>query len=124
MKGAFLVTEALGKAGAVRPYTFRPYHYGPFSREVYHDLDALVAEGLAERLYLPPAAYPSYCISPAGSRRAESLRTRAGSSWSDYVAALREWLDGRSFADLLRVIYRHYPQYATATVLPHLVAQP
>jgi hypothetical protein len=121
MKGAFVICQALSTRGVSPPYEFVPYHYGPFSREVYGDLGSLCSAGLIAAEPEPYASrWPVYAARPAASSYAEQLRERIGPEWSGYVTALRHWLDKQTFSGLLQHMYKRYPYYASATVLPQL----
>lgn len=45
MKGMFLLSKE-GPPELLNLYHFEPYHWGPFDKAVYSDLDELEADGL------------------------------------------------------------------------------
>jgi hypothetical protein len=45
-------------------YTFVPYHYGPFSADIYHDLETLERRGLVDILRSGSGKRLSYAITP------------------------------------------------------------
>lgn len=109
MKGMFLF-----QAEAPRPpeidYTFRPYDYGPFTPEIYRDLEALVEK--------------SYVVeSPAGRSY------RATQQGRDYLSGLlfpaqplealielRVEITDLSFRKLLKRVYSAHPESARRSV--------
>lgn len=120
MKGAFFLSEALEERGLAPPYRFEAYHYGPFSRDVCDELDALVDAGLLCRESRGArAGFPTYRPSAEGRRKAEEMRGALGPGWDRYLTDLREWLDRQSFSSLWRFVQRRHPEYAGATILPH-----
>src|SRR3989442_16044789 len=59
------------KAAEPEKYQFKPYHYGPFSFDIYPDLDRMVHAGLLREE--PPAAglsSPGYALTAAGAEQA------------------------------------------------------
>ena len=115
-KSMFLFAER-SKAPAGEKYEFRPYHYGPFSSDIYRDLDQLVSEG---RLRLEAdsdgSASPGYSLTGPGQRMVEELRARAAGERLELLRSLRDWVTARSFGTLLNDVYRLYPQYAVNSV--------
>jgi hypothetical protein len=115
-KSMFLFAER-SKAPAGEKYEFRPYHYGPFSSEIYRDLDRLVADG-SLRLEAGQAGLgsPRYSLTGSGRRAVEELRPRAVAERLELLASLRDWVTARSFGALLNDVYRLYPRYAVNSV--------
>ena len=147
MKMLFLAVKELGIDALVpHPYRFQPYKLGPFSAEVYDDLDVLVRAKLvtkrtldsdgepviqadmavrravvklnggldrAERL---PALSAHYRLTGLGRRFASALLSVAEERKHNLargLAAVREHYGTMPLADLLRYVYRHYPEYTT-----------
>jgi len=119
MNGAFLLTQALQERGMSSSYAFEPGPYGPFSRQVCSDLDALLAAGLIERQKAGHSVgIPTYHVSSEGRRRAEELRGELKAGWAAYLTDLRGWLDRQTFSTLWRHISKRYPEYTHAAILP------
>jgi hypothetical protein len=114
-KSLFLFAER-SKAPAAEKYEFVPYHYGPFSFDVYPDLDGLVAEGLLRAELEPAATSPRYALTGSGVRAVAELRRSAPPERVDLLRSLRGWVAERSFRTLLNDVYRLYPQYAVNSV--------
>ena len=114
-KSLFLFAER-SKALGSEKYDFVPYHYGPFSFDIYPDLDRLVEQGHL-RLELEAASTsPRYALTGAGARAVEDLRRSAPPGRLVLLRSLREWVTERSFRTLLNDVYRLYPQYAVNSV--------
>ena len=71
-KGMFLLARESEIAPRER-YWFVPYNYGPMSPAIYRDAEALVADGLAERLPVPGYSWTSLAATVRGRERAERL---------------------------------------------------
>jgi hypothetical protein len=108
-KGMFL----LSMRGPARDlYTFQPYDWGPFSSEVYADLDGLTARGYLNRHAVPGKSWSTYEVTSRGYEMARSVATLIGSDAVNWLRSAREYLTTRSFSQLLREIYAEYPRYA------------
>ena len=114
-KALFLLAQEGGIPPGQR-YRFVPYNYGPMSAGVYRDVDALVGEGLLERLPVPGYTWGRVRATERG--RAEAARVAAqADAWAvARLDVIREHVQGLSFADLLEDIYERYPDYAAASV--------
>lgn len=67
-KSMFLFAER-SRAVDSEKYSFTPYHYGPFSFEIYPDLDRLVREGLLRQELVSASPSPRYVLTATGARR-------------------------------------------------------
>jgi uncharacterized protein len=114
-KTLFLFAERSRAPGAEK-YDFVPYHYGPFSFDVYPDLDRLVQQGLLRVELEPAATSPRYTLTGAGDRAVEDLRGAAPPERLELLRSLRDWVNERSFRALLSDVYRLYPEYAVNSV--------
>ena len=93
-------------------YTFEPYDYGPFDKEIYWDVDRLVADGFA---YVQSGRMKVFGATAKGVNRAEELGTKIPEMWT-YVKQLVAWVRSLSFNDLVRAIYAEYPEYRAKSV--------
>jgi hypothetical protein len=108
MKGMFLFVMETGDA----LYRFQPYLYGPFSSEVYRDLDRLIAEGFLRAEPVPGQTWSVYTSTENGRERAGDLFARAPRGLVTRLENIKQYVTGTSFSQLLRDIYRRYPQFA------------
>lgn len=116
MKGMFLATMR-GPDELEELYAFRPYDYGPFTREIYDDLDELAAAGLVAEESVSGRSWRTYRPTELGLERARQIADTAG---PDALAALKdayEFVVTRGFLKLLRDIYAEFPAYAVNTVV-------
>jgi uncharacterized protein YwgA len=114
-KSLFLFAER-SKALGSEKYDFVPYHYGPFSFDIYPDLDRLVEQGLLRLEVADASTSPRYSLTGAGARSVEELRHTAPPERLDLLRSLRDWVTERSFRTLLNDVYRLYPQFAVNSV--------
>jgi len=115
-KGMFLLNE---RGPAPGLYTFRPYNWGPFSSDVYRDLDTLVEAGLVSATPMPGRSWSVYALTAQGRAVARTVASEAGTDAEQWIAQLRRFLTERSFARLLRDVYAAYPGMATRSHFAH-----
>jgi hypothetical protein len=117
MKGMFLLEmlEGLGK----HSYNFEPYDYGPFSVSLYNDLDLLEGKDLIQRVPRPGRNWSYVRVTDEGRSSAESLKKKAKPKQLALISKVQDEVLDKTFADLLRYIYKKYPKYAGRSVFQH-----
>ena len=118
-KALFLVGQEMGDA--VRSlggeyYRFDPYDYGPFSSQIYRDAEQLAAKGLIEIRDQGDQRLRKYIVTAAGSQKASVLREGKPGDVLRYLTSVVAWVQRLSFQDLVRAIYRKYPNYRVNSV--------
>lgn len=113
MKILFMTQQELAPDGL--DFRFGPYLYGPFTSEVYDSIASLAREGLVDTSPVAGRRWGVYKASAKGLSRLRELWARSSRA-QDYLRAIRQWALAQSFADLLRVVYAKYPEFATKTV--------
>ncbi len=93
-------------------YSFVPYHYGPFDKDVYWDAGLLAAKGLA---YVQTGPFKTYGATPEGLKRADELGKSNPRGWA-YLKELVTWVRSLSFDELVRAVYAAYPEYKQNSV--------
>ncbi len=112
MKGMFLFQED-GDAPPEVDYDFQPYDYGPFTREVYEDLEELGRRGLI----LEARDGKSYRATAAGRSRFEDLyELGLDAEAVERLRNLRVELDDLTFRQLLKRVYDAHPESAARSV--------
>lgn len=109
MKYAFLV-QMEGNAARRRLYHFVPYHYGPFAKELYADLQALQDEGLV-RVESDPDEDKTRIVLIDPAKAQEALGELPDDLKED-AATIIETYGHLDHNALLRAVYEKYPSYA------------
>jgi uncharacterized protein YwgA len=105
------------------PYTFEAYDYGPFSTELYDDLDELVAGGYVDREVVRTSdgnEKEIYEVGEEGRRFLRELQaTEDGSDGlpMESLRTLKDEYNEMPLLQLLKIVYDKYPEYATESVL-------
>jgi uncharacterized protein len=96
-------------------YDFIPYNYGPFDAAIYRDLDVLEMGGLTQVFNRYHGGQRRYGITPAGRQKADLVGT-GNDHLTDYLAQVTQWVEGKSFADLIRAVYQQWPEFRANSV--------
>lgn len=119
MKGLFVFAQEIPKTDWVDKtalYSFVPYLYGPCSFEVYRDLDHLAACGYVRKTRREGCTWDLYASTQEGLSLAQEMRPKINLSAHRYMRAVKEFVTGLTFSELLRAIYHHYPAYAVNSI--------
>jgi uncharacterized protein YwgA len=95
-------------------YEFQPYDYGPFDGTVYDDLKALAENGKIERIH--NGRWTNYRLSEAGQVEAEQYFDKLEPDAKSYIMRASEFVRSLSFSDLVRSIYKAYPDMKVNSV--------
>jgi len=113
MKGMFLVKQELHLKNF---YQFKPYLYGPCSLEVYRDVQRLVGENFI--LPLPSVrGWKFYMVSSKGSKKFEELSKKMDREFLESMRRIKRIVMEKSFIELLKYVYRKYPEFAVNSVI-------
>jgi hypothetical protein len=112
-KGMFFVSQRGPKRDI---YKFRPYNWGPFSSDLYGDLDFLVATGALTREHVPGRTWDRFRVTEVGLERARALAASLHQQEVAWLGQLRRFLTTRSFDKLLDDVYEAFPEYATESL--------
>jgi uncharacterized protein YwgA len=110
----------LAKHACPRPsddafYRFRPYHYGPFDREVYSDLERLIDEGLVRRVKSKRYSGTEFQITDVGKVEAARI-ARLQPGIAPYLKSVVEWMRPLTFTQLVSAIYKQYPKFREKSI--------
>jgi hypothetical protein len=109
-KSLFLLGKAFPQAVAGGGfYDFQPYNYGAFDATVYGDVEQMQEEGLAS-VTRSAAGWNEYAATPAGLARAKALQPSVDPKVLDYIRRVVDWARRLSFSDLVRAVYKAYPE--------------
>jgi uncharacterized protein len=107
------------KQSPVKPqafYNFKPYNYGPFDVNVYGDLQTLEFEGLVDRAQSSRGRFTEYKLTIKGLDQAKQLRKHASGDALSCLHKVADKTRAMSFSELVRAIYREYPEYKKNSV--------
>lgn len=122
-KMMFLLREEMGKMGKGGSVElgFVPHHYGPYSRHLQDDIEALIGEGLIEEKGEPGQSGQymyRYRTTRKGERMARALLDpryeECGLDREAYeaVCRIKKRVNGMEIRDLLEEVYAAHPEYA------------
>ena len=123
MKGMFLVSQR-GQGELSDLYQFAAYDYGPFTADVYRDLDELALAGLIVQEAVPGRSWRTYRPTIDGLERAIALAENVDQGARDTLSEAYRFVETRGFLRLLRDIYAEYPDYAVNTVVKDAAPRP
>jgi len=115
-KALFLLGRELTDAVGSGYYDFRPYHYGPFDRQVYADAEGLAAAGEVAIARREGENWNRYLATAEGCARAEGVKHGAPSEAVDYLNRVVQWALRQSFQQLVRAVYDKYPEMRANSV--------
>ena len=115
-KALFLMTKRTGGGIGDELYEFIPHNYGPFSAQIYRDIDALAEEGQADFVPNQFCTWNSYGLTEDGRKEAEKALASLDPQVKNFLHSVVEWVTDRDFPELLRAVYDAYPEYATNSV--------
>lgn len=108
-KSLFLLSERRRKAVGDKFYHFTAYNYGPFCQEIYHDANALAAEGFVEIDGSQGRSLRRYSLTVEGAKLADKVRPKLDPDGVAYLTDVVKWAQTLSFSSLVRAVYEAYP---------------
>lgn len=97
-------------------YEFVPHFYGPFSGDVYVDVDQLIKEGFISKHMPPHNRWAEYEATNTGIEKTNLLSRTMPSQIVAYIEDLIPKIVKLSFGELVSLIYKHFPTYKTNSV--------
>jgi uncharacterized protein YwgA len=98
-------------------YDFSPYLYGPFSLDIYRDLDQLLTDGYIRREITLPLNWSRYWLTGKGSEEAQKIHQEIEPSMIKKMQEIKRIVTGLPFLALLKHVYSKYPEYAKDSVI-------
>lgn len=114
-KLVFLAERELIDLGENEFYDFEPYDYGPFSKELYADLESLVEDGYVdEQEVRTPGGKTKqvYNLTEKGNALFNHLREDDGNLPIGSVENLKKEHNGTPLLQLIKHVYMKYPDMA------------
>ena len=118
----FLIDREIPEHVGGPHFRFKPYYYGPFDKEVYAEIFALVRGRFAN-----VDTTERHCLlllTDSGSALGTNILTGLPAPVSRYLGEASEWVRALSFRQLLTAIYRDFPDMAIHSPWPQFANQP
>jgi len=112
-KSLFLIGKAFPEL-TKNYYSFIPYNYGPFDKEVYSDADLLTDGGLVSSS--ESNGLRIYTISEKGVNAAEKVLEDAPPEFTNYLQQVISWIQPLSFQVLISSVYARFPEYKVNSI--------
>jgi|HubBroStandDraft_1064217.scaffolds.fasta_scaffold09542_8 hypothetical protein len=115
-KAMFLIAMEAKRLAPSRFYTFEKYNYGPFAADIYSDLTGF--EGRNWLVIEQPAnrRVRTYQLTAQGVEAAAASGAKLDPKLTAYLQAVVKWVVSLNFQDLVRAIYKKYPEYKENSV--------
>lgn len=97
-------------------FHFEPYHYGPFDKAVYEELDELAKQGMIN--IDTTGRYNQYSLTDSGHARGVAVLRTLLEPAARYTEDVAKWIRFVPFKHLLLAIYRQYPDMAVNSIIP------
>ena len=88
-------------------FNFVAYHYGPYDKEVYRELEQLDGYGMVT--IRSDGWQRSYALTPRGQRKGERILRGLPPEAKKYIRAASEFVLSLGFSELVSAIYKAYP---------------
>jgi hypothetical protein len=89
-------------------FNFIPYHYGPFDRAVYFQLDRLAGEG---SITVDHTSSPrTFQLTPAGLGKGTMVLSALSPPIQDFITRTSHFVRTQSFSSLVSAIYKAFPE--------------
>jgi len=89
-------------------FDFQPYHYGPFDRAVYAELEELESQNMLEiNLH---GSWRTYKLTKEGQSAGVNLLNNLSSPTRDFIVKVSEFVRRLSFSELISAIYKAFPE--------------
>ncbi len=95
-------------------FSFEPYHYGPFDKNVYEDLERLATEGYVD--VDSEGSCKAFRLTVRGQEHGERLFGDLPGKAQDYIRRASEFVRQLPFSRPVASIYRAYPEMRANSV--------
>lgn len=106
----FLLDENIAKQTKGPHFNFEPYHYGPYDKDVYTQLNLLKKAGLVEIFQSNIYGLREYRLTNKGYEIGAKALKRLPESVQNYICELVNLIRSLSFIELVTFIYKNYPE--------------
>jgi len=114
-KELFLSQKMLRDHKISKPYSFRPYHYGPYCKDIYSDIEWLKNEGIIKEESKVDALGGTLRVFSLASRGIEEVRRMLENSLVDeqyqLIREVKRRFNSMSVVGLVEFTHREYSDY-------------
>ena len=98
-------------------FNFEPYHYGPFDRAVYEELEHLARLGFAN---IDKAdSLRAYTLTPEGIAKGKDVLEMVPAQAHDFIVRVCTFVRAQTFSSLVSAIYKAFPDMRVNSVFQH-----
>lgn len=115
-KTLFLVGQKFKDTVSEDYYSFKPYDYGPFSSEIYGDIEALQKENFIVAVPSKSGRWRKYSATQVGKEKFAQLLSEISEEIVDFIDEKINHFQSISFKEILQEIYKEYPKYSEKSV--------
>jgi len=112
----FLLDQNIAPDLGGKQFSFEPYDYGPFDRDVYSELEALARRGFVTIEATAGADRRKFLLTPAGYENGRQALRKLSSRAQNYLPRVSSWVRSLNFAELVGAIYKQYPDMKVNSV--------
>ncbi|MCW5556797.1 MAG: hypothetical protein KIT22_03000 [Verrucomicrobiae bacterium] len=113
----FLIDKLVTPQMGARPFfDFQPYHYGPFDRNVYEEIEHLENDGLVEIVRDQDLRKRRFRLLPGGKDEGATVLNLLKPEVQAFVRNLSEFVRNTSFPQLVSAIYQKFPEMKARSV--------
>ena len=106
----FLIDRQIPRSVEGPHFQFEPYHYGPFDRAVYDQLNELAERGL---VLIDTSRSPrTFALTPEGIARGTAVLNAQSHVAVDFINRVSAFVRTQSFSSLVSAIYKAFPTCA------------
>lgn len=95
-------------------FEFLPYHYGPFDKGVYEELEALCTSGLVQTRQ--SGAWKSFALTETGEKSGTEFLDQLDPATRTFVEKTSAFVRSQSFSGLVSAIYKAFPEMKVNSV--------
>lgn len=112
----FLMEKRVGEELGGPFFNFVPYNYGPFDKEIYGSVASLTNSGKTAIRKDSTARYSNYSLTSTGKESARIAFEKLTPRLQTYISELATFVVSKPFDQLLRAIYKEFPEMAVNSV--------
>jgi uncharacterized protein YwgA len=119
-KQLFLSQKMLKDNKIEKPYSFRPYYYGPYCKDIYSDIDLLKKDGIVkeEKVDNFGGIVRVFSLTPQGVSEVQGMiKKSAIRQQYNIIRAVKKQFNAMSVVDLVDFTHDAFKEYAGKSVV-------